>query len=154
MVSCLSTNWVRVTSLMCTVLLPLSHTANQRMLHTHFMALFLDYLEEIFFYSSGLYGAREYNRCRHTDHLAGRHSIRTNQRPTIIPPFLCQTPFLVQPSHFILAWERHQICGFVYPMVWRMLRLWLNLSLQHCHVVVVVVMCSWAVSHQPLNRKW
>ena len=39
--------------------------------------------------SCGLYGAREDDRGRHTDHLAGRHSIRTNQRPPpIIPHFL------------------------------------------------------------------
>ena len=45
--------------------------------------------------SSGLYGAREDNRGRHTDNPAERHSIRTNQRPTsIIPPFLRQMPFL------------------------------------------------------------
>jgi len=61
--------------------------------------------------SSGLYGAREDNRGRHTDRLDGHHSIRNNQRPTsIIPPFLCRMPFLAQPSHFILAWDGHQIC--------------------------------------------
>ena len=55
--------------------------------------------------SSGLYGAREDNRGRHTDHPAGCHSIWTNQGPTsIISPFLQQMPFLPQPSHFILAW--------------------------------------------------
>jgi len=37
--------------------------------------------------SSGHYGAREDNMGKHTDNLAARHSIRTNQRPTsIIPP--------------------------------------------------------------------
>jgi len=36
--------------------------------------------------SSGLYGAREDNRGKHTDHLAGRHSIQTNQQPTSIMP--------------------------------------------------------------------
>jgi len=50
-------------------------------------------------------------RGRHADHMAGHHSIRTNQQPTsIIPPFLRQMPFLPQPSHFILAWDRHEIC--------------------------------------------
>jgi len=34
--------------------------------------------------TSGLYGARKDNRGRHTDHLGGRHSIRTNQR--FLPP--------------------------------------------------------------------
>jgi len=38
--------------------------------------------------ASGLYGAREDNRGRHTDHLAGRHSIRTNQQPTPNHPHL------------------------------------------------------------------
>jgi len=36
--------------------------------------------------SYGLYGTREDNRARHTDHLAERHTIRTNQRPTSIAP--------------------------------------------------------------------
>jgi len=35
----------------------------------------------------GLYGARKINRGRHTDHPAGRHSIRTNQCPP--PPSCC-----------------------------------------------------------------
>jgi len=49
-------------------------------------------------------GAREDNRDRDIDHPAGRHSTRTNQRPTsIIPPFLRRMPFLPQPSHFTLA---------------------------------------------------
>ena len=57
------------------------------------------------------YGVREDNRGRHTTHPAGRHSIQTNQRPTPnIPFFLRQMPWLLQPSHFILAWNRHQIC--------------------------------------------
>jgi len=69
--------------------------------------------------SCGLYGAREDNRGRHTDNPAGRHSIRTNQPPTsIIPPFLCRMPFLLQPSQFILAWDRHQICWFAYWLAW------------------------------------
>jgi len=50
----------------------------------------------------------------------GCHSIRTNQRPIAItpPPFLCRMPFLPQPSHFILACDRHQICWLAYPVVW------------------------------------
>jgi len=31
--------------------------------------------------TSGFYGAREIKRGRHTDHPAGRHSVRTNQCP-------------------------------------------------------------------------
>ena len=52
--------------------------------------------------SSGLYGAREDNRGRHTHNLAGRHSIRTNQWPTSTSTqCLCRMPFLPQPSQFI-----------------------------------------------------
>jgi len=47
------------------------------------------------------------------------HSIQTNQRPTsIIPLFVRRIPFLPQPSHFILAWDRHQICWLAYPVEW------------------------------------
>ena len=48
------------------------------------------------------YCAREDNRGRHTDHLAGRHSVWTNQWPTSIIPPLCQMPFLPQPP--TLSW--------------------------------------------------
>ena len=41
--------------------------------------------------TSGLYGAMEINRGRHTDHLAGRHSIRTNQCPPPPSPYFLQT---------------------------------------------------------------
>ena len=69
--------------------------------------------------SSGFYDAREDNRGRNTDNLAGHHSIRTNQRPTsVIPPFLHRMPFIPQPSHFILAWDGHQICWLAYPVMW------------------------------------
>jgi len=46
--------------------------------------------------TSGLYGAREDNRGRHTDHPAGRHSIRTNQCPPLPSPifFTGRMPFL------------------------------------------------------------
>jgi len=27
-------------------------------------------------------------------------------------------PFLTQPSQFILAWDRHQICWLAYPVAW------------------------------------
>ena len=65
------------------------------------------------------YGSRKDNRSRHTDHPAGRHSIQTNQRPTsIILPFLRWMLFRSQPSNFILAWDRHQICQFAYPVLW------------------------------------
>jgi len=59
------------------------------------------------------------NRGRHTDRPAGRHSMRTNRRPPPSSPhFLCRMPFLPQPSHFILAWDSHEICWIAYPVVW------------------------------------
>jgi len=65
------------------------------------------------------YGAREDNRGTYTDHPGGRLSTRTNQQPSsITSPFLRQMPFLSPPSHFILAWDRHQICWFAYPVAW------------------------------------
>jgi len=58
--------------------------------------------------SSGLYGAREDNRGRHTNNPDGCHCIGTNQWPTsIIPLFSRQMPFLPQSSQFILACDRH-----------------------------------------------
>jgi len=71
--------------------------------------------------SSGFYGAREYNRGKNTDYSAGHHSIQTNQQPTsLIPPFLHlrRMPFLLQPSHCILLWDRHQICWLAYTVAW------------------------------------
>ena len=68
--------------------------------------------------SSGFYGAREDNKSRCADNLAGCHSIWTIQWPVIIPPFLHWMPFLSQPSQFILASDRHQICWLAYPVVW------------------------------------
>ena len=52
---------------------------------------------------SGLCGARGDSRGRHTDHPAGHHSIRTNQRPTsILPPFYARCPSCSNPAH--LSW--------------------------------------------------
>jgi len=73
--------------------------------------------------SSGLYGAKGDIRGRHTNHPTGHHSIWTNQQSTlIIPPFLCRMPFLPQPSQFMWAWGRHQICWLAYPVAW--FRVW------------------------------
>jgi len=53
--------------------------------------------------SSGIYGAREYNRGKHTDHPARRHSIRTNQQPnSIIPHFYSKCPSCRNPP--TLSW--------------------------------------------------
>ena len=38
--------------------------------------------------------------------------------PSSSPYFLCQMPFLPQPSHFILAWDRHQMCWLAHPVAW------------------------------------
>jgi len=35
------------------------------------------------------------------------------------PPILRRMPFLPQPSQFILAWDRHQICWLAYPVAWK-----------------------------------
>ena len=55
-------------------------------------------------------------RGRHTDNPSGCHSIQTNQQSTSMNPPLHQMPFLSQPSQFILAWDRHQICWLAYPL--------------------------------------
>jgi len=54
-----------------------------------------------------------------TDNPAGCHPIRTIDAPTsIIPRILHQMPFLSQPSWFILAWDRHQVCWTAYLEAW------------------------------------
>jgi len=53
--------------------------------------------------SSGHYGTREESRGRHTHNLVGRHSIRTNQRPTsLIPHFYAGCPSCRNPP--TLSW--------------------------------------------------
>ena len=89
--------------------------------HHHHQCFFWDYSGEPVLEENLLdfYCAREDNRDRHTNHPDGCHSIQTNHRPTsIVPPFLRWMPFLPHPSHFILAWDRHQIYWFAYPMAW------------------------------------
>jgi len=72
---------------------------------------------EIFFWTFMVQG--KITEADTSDHLDGRHSIRTYQRPTsVIPPFLRRMSFLPQPSHFILAWNRHRICWLAYPVAW------------------------------------
>jgi len=61
----------------------------------------------------------ENNRGRRTDNPAGHHIIPTIGVPTsIIPTFLRRMPFQPQPSQFILAWGRHQVCWIAYPVSW------------------------------------
>jgi len=38
--------------------------------------------------------------------------------PPSSSPFLRRMPYLLQPSHFILAWDRHQIRWLTYPVAW------------------------------------
>jgi len=52
--------------------------------------------------SSGLHGAREDNRGRHTDNPDGLHSIRTNQWPTSIPHFYTRCSSCRNPPN--LCW--------------------------------------------------
>ena len=61
----------------------------------------LDFLEQ-----------NEGNTSRHTNNLDGLppHPDSLVPPPLPSPPFLCRMPFLTQPSQFILAWDRHQIC--------------------------------------------
>ena len=59
---------------------------------------------------------------RHTHKLGWCHPIRTNQESTSInPPFLSRMAFLPQPSQFIVAWDRHQICWLAYHVAWLLL---------------------------------
>jgi len=59
------------------------------------------------------YGAREDNRGRDINHPDGRHSIRTNQRPTSnTPNFSMPHALSAATSHFILARDMHQIRRF------------------------------------------
>ena len=76
--------------------------------------------------SSGLCGARENIRGIHTNNPAGRRSVCwTNQRlASFVSPFSLEMPFLLQPSKFILAWDKHQICWLAYPVAW----LWENIK--------------------------
>ena len=52
------------------------------------------------------------------------HPIQTNWCPHLghlyqpSPPFLYRMPFLIQPSQFIMAWDRHQICWLAYPVAY------------------------------------
>jgi len=50
--------------------------------------------------------------------LGATQSRLISDPPPTIPPFLRWMPFLPQPSHFMLAWYRHQICWLVYPVAW------------------------------------
>jgi len=52
------------------------------------------------------------NRGRHTDHPAGRHSIRTNQRPTsLIPHFYAGCPSCCNSSNLSWLWTGTKYSG-------------------------------------------
>jgi len=57
---------------------------------------------------------------RQTHWQSGWTSLHLDQSVTHLPhpPFLRRMPFLLQPSQFILAWNRHQICWLAYPVAW------------------------------------
>jgi len=59
----------------------------------------------------------EDNRGKCVNFPAGRHPMWTNNAP-IITSILYQMPFLLQPSPFILASDRHQICWIAYLEAW------------------------------------
>jgi len=90
-----------------------SHSHRHAITCTQPLLLGLRYLgepvpEEIFFWTLWCKGRY---RGRHTVTPDGRHSIRTNQQPTsIIPRIFTPDALLPQPSQFILAWDRQQIC--------------------------------------------
>jgi len=66
----------------------------------------LQFLYNYCLQTCGFYGAGKDNRGRRTDNPSGRHPIGA---PTsIIPHFLRQMPFLLQPSQFIMALDRHR----------------------------------------------
>jgi len=89
--------------------------------HTRFTAFFLGL--------PGWAGARRRNLSLHftvqgeitqADTLIirlGATPSRVNGDP-FTPAFLRQMSFLPQPSHFILAWDRHQIYWLAYPVAW------------------------------------
>ena len=77
--------------------------------------------EEIFIWTFMVQVQGKITEGRHTDHLAGRHSIQTTQLPTsVFPTILRRMPFLPQPSHFILDVPNMLACipsGVVYSKI-------------------------------------
>ena len=66
--------------------------------------------------SSGLHGAREDNRGRHTDNPGGCHSIRTNQQSTSIDhPFYAGCPSCRNPPNLSWLGTGTGICWITYP---------------------------------------
>jgi len=66
-------------------------------------------------------------RGRHTDNPGGRHSIQTKQQSTSInPPFLHRMTFLLQPSQFIMASDRHRnMLDCISPWLgWVLIKAW------------------------------
>ena len=73
--------------------------------------------EEIFFWTFMVQG-KITEADTPTIWLGGTPSGLISSPPPLFPPFLCQIPFLLQSSHFILPWDRHQICWLPYPSAW------------------------------------
>ena len=80
--------------------------------HNHFMALWT---------LSGFSGAKwRWHRQTHQQSGWTTTPSRLIGAPTsAIPTILSRMPFLTQPSQFILAWDRHQICWLAYPVAWK-----------------------------------
>ena len=73
--------------------------------------------------------------------------------PPSSPPFLRRMPFLPQPSQFILAWNRHQICWLAYPVAWfkSLCKLLLNMS---SAVSNGTAKCTGAAGSRHDQRRW
>jgi len=54
----------------------------------------------------------------------------------ISSPLLRRVPFLLQPSQFILAWDRHQICCLAYPVASFLMKLNRLLKNRRTHSVL------------------
>ena len=72
---------------------------------------------------SGLNGAREDNKVSdNTDTRTIRVGVTPSgpigNPPPSNPPLLRRIPFLLQPSQFILAWDRHKNAGLHFPVAW------------------------------------
>jgi len=91
--------------------------------HNHFTALFRDYSgepvpEEIFW--TFMVQGKITEADTPTIWMGATPSGLINDPPSSLPhpQFLCRMPFLLQPSHFLLAWDRHQTCWLAYPVAW------------------------------------
>jgi len=104
--------------------------------HNHFMAIFLGPPRWV--------GARRNSGLLWCKRRYQRHTHRPSGYPWH-PPFLCRMSFLQQPSHFILSWDRHQICWLPFPVAWITHLVTIIMGEFHC-VSVTSQFCSLGVS--------